>query len=115
MSKLTLTVDERVVSRAKRYAKRRGVSVSALVEGYLASLAESPDISLEDSPPILHRCQTPMKSSEALRYNAGCLAAQAITTLSLFNTQGTGYCQSDSDDLYDVEGFRRRNRRWTRY
>jgi hypothetical protein len=41
MSKLTLSVDERVVLRAKRYAKRRGVSVSAIVEAYLASIAEA--------------------------------------------------------------------------
>jgi hypothetical protein len=38
MSKLTLSVDERVVSRAKRYAKQRGVSVSEMVEAYLAAV-----------------------------------------------------------------------------
>jgi hypothetical protein len=31
MSKLTLSIDDAVVSRAKRYARLRGVSVSALV------------------------------------------------------------------------------------
>lgn len=35
VSKLTLSVDEEVVERAKRYARRRGTSVSRLVEGYL--------------------------------------------------------------------------------
>jgi hypothetical protein len=40
MSKLTLSVDEGVVSRARRYAKQRGVSISAMVEAYLASVAE---------------------------------------------------------------------------
>jgi Family of unknown function (DUF6364) len=40
VAKLTLSVDDRVVSRAKQYAKRRGVSVSAMVEAYLAAVAE---------------------------------------------------------------------------
>jgi len=40
--KLTLSVDDRVVSRAKQYAKRRGISVSKMVEGYLAAVAEPP-------------------------------------------------------------------------
>jgi hypothetical protein len=64
VSKLTLTLDERVVSRAKRYAKRRGVSVSALVEVYLASLAESPDMSREDSPPILQSVRGILKKAD---------------------------------------------------
>ena len=38
--KLTLSVDPAVVSRAKRYAKRQGVSVSRLVEAYLSSISE---------------------------------------------------------------------------
>lgn len=52
MAKLTLSVDGRVVSRAKQYAKRRGVSVSKMVEGYLAAVAE-PASSAADSAPIL--------------------------------------------------------------
>ncbi len=39
MSKLTLSVDEKVVARAKRYAERNGVSVSFLVENYLAEVS----------------------------------------------------------------------------
>jgi hypothetical protein len=39
MPKLTLSVDSRVVSRAKQYAKQRGVSVSQMVEAYLAAVA----------------------------------------------------------------------------
>ena len=39
MAKLTLSVDETVVERAKEFARRRGTSVSALVEGYLDALA----------------------------------------------------------------------------
>ena len=68
MSKLTLSVDERVVSRAKRYAKRRGVSVSAMVEAYLASVAESPDKSPEDSPPILRSVRGILKKADLRAY-----------------------------------------------
>ena len=40
MAKLTLSVDEDVVNRAKRYAKDRGVSVSKVVEDYLSAVGE---------------------------------------------------------------------------
>lgn len=36
--KLTLSVDERVIRRAKRFSKRHGKSVSQLVSEFLASL-----------------------------------------------------------------------------
>ena len=52
MSKLTLSVDERVVKQAKRYAARHGVSVSQLVERFLGILTRPPRASLE-SPPAL--------------------------------------------------------------
>ncbi len=39
MSKLTLSVDDQVVQRAKQYAKERGTSVSELVEGYLDAVS----------------------------------------------------------------------------
>ena len=51
MSKLTLNVAPSVVSRAKRYAKRHGVSISGMVEAYLASVSE-PKAPMED-PPLL--------------------------------------------------------------
>jgi len=40
MSKLTLSVSDRVISDAKRYAKQRGVSISKLVETYLSEVAQ---------------------------------------------------------------------------
>lgn len=51
MAKLTLSVDEAVVRRAKRYAAGRGTSVSALVEHYLDLLARP--LSHEEMPPVL--------------------------------------------------------------
>ena len=49
MSKLTLSVDNQVISRAKRYAKQHGVSVSKMVETYLAAVA-APAPSTPDTP-----------------------------------------------------------------
>jgi hypothetical protein len=42
LSKLTLSVDEKVVRDAKRYAAARGTSVSRLVERYLDLLSNPP-------------------------------------------------------------------------
>jgi hypothetical protein len=53
MSKLTLSVDEQVVARAKRFAARRGTSVSRLVERYLQLLATPPSVPTD--APVLDR------------------------------------------------------------
>jgi hypothetical protein len=37
-TKLTITVDEDVIPRAKRYARRRGVSLSSLIEASLRDM-----------------------------------------------------------------------------
>ena len=50
MAKLTLSVDERIVARAKRYAKQQGVSVSQMVEAYLEAVAESTSPAAQDAP-----------------------------------------------------------------
>jgi Family of unknown function (DUF6364) len=51
MSKLTLSVDEKVVLGAKRYAAARSTSVSQLVERYLALLSKPADVAAQ--PPVL--------------------------------------------------------------
>jgi hypothetical protein len=40
-TKLTLTLDDKVIAGAKRYARAKGRSVSELVESYFKSLTES--------------------------------------------------------------------------
>ena len=42
-TKLTLSLDPAVITRAKRYAKQRGVSVSAMVQTYLAAVSQPVD------------------------------------------------------------------------
>lgn len=51
MTKLTLSVDPKVVQQAKRYARARRISVSRLVENYLQILGHA---GLETAePPVL--------------------------------------------------------------
>jgi hypothetical protein len=67
MSKLTLSVDDRVVSRAKRYAKERGVSISAMVEAYLAAVAEK-SFPVVAETPILHSVRGSLKKADLGEY-----------------------------------------------
>ena len=67
MSKLTLSVDNRVVSRAKRYAKLRGVSVSEMVEAYLAAVAGPPSPATRDAP-ILRSVRGSLKNADMDAY-----------------------------------------------
>lgn len=67
MAKLTLSVDSRVVARAKQYAKRRGVSVSAMVEAYLTAVAE-PHSSAIGAAPILRSVRGVLKNADIDEY-----------------------------------------------
>jgi hypothetical protein len=60
MAKLTLSVDDRVVSLAKRYAERRRTSVSRLVEEYLALVSSPADGS---ATPVLTKLRGLLKGS----------------------------------------------------
>ena len=57
MTKLTLSVDPRIVTRAKAFAQKRGTSVSQLVERYLDAVSHQAalvDLDL-DLPPVTRR------------------------------------------------------------
>ncbi len=66
MSKLTLSVDENVIKRAKRFAEKRGTSVSRLVEQYLDLLARPPR--LEDDTPVLRQLRGILKKGDSKDY-----------------------------------------------
>jgi hypothetical protein len=68
MAKLTLSVDQRVVERAKRYARVRGTSVSGLVEQLLdlaSSGSERPGV----TPPVLGRLRGSLKGADVGDYH----------------------------------------------
>jgi len=53
MPKLTLSVDKRVVERAKRHARAQGLSVSQMVERFLRAATDAPPA--RALPPVLRR------------------------------------------------------------
>ena len=67
MAKLTLSVDDRVVLRAKQYAKRRGVSVSAMVETYLTAVSE-PHSPTTRATPVLRSLRGVLKKADIGEY-----------------------------------------------
>ena len=66
MSKLTLSVDPGVVSRAKRYAKQNGISLSKMVEAYLASISAPP--AAKRMPPVLRSLRGILKKGDPQDY-----------------------------------------------
>lgn len=52
-TKLTLTIDDAVISGAKKYAKNKGKSLSDIVENYLMTLSTNESKEEEISPRIL--------------------------------------------------------------
>jgi len=68
MQKLTLSVDARVVARAKRYARSQGTSVSALVEKML-DLAATPSTRGDSTPAVLARLRGSLKRGAVRDYH----------------------------------------------
>ncbi|MEQ9425642.1 MAG: DUF6364 family protein [Cyclobacteriaceae bacterium] len=50
-TKLTLTIDDRVIDQAKKYAKKQNQSLSKLIENYLKLITQKEDED-EELPPI---------------------------------------------------------------
>jgi hypothetical protein len=51
-TKLTLTIEERVIKTAKKYAQKKGRSLSALIENYLKALATEDSLAGEMTPRV---------------------------------------------------------------
>ncbi|MDP8981504.1 MAG: DUF6364 family protein [Acidobacteriota bacterium] len=68
MSKLTLSVDSSVVSRAKKFAKQQGLSVSQIVETYLTLVSKPIDV--ERAPPVLRSVRGSLKKGDLADYRA---------------------------------------------
>ncbi len=49
-TKLTLRLDSRIISRAKRYAKKRNISLSKMFESYLDSVTKEDNSGIEITP-----------------------------------------------------------------
>jgi hypothetical protein len=51
-TKLTLSISEEVIEKAKRYAKKKGTSISYIVESWLKKLADEEESQKKISPDI---------------------------------------------------------------
>jgi antitoxin component of RelBE/YafQ-DinJ toxin-antitoxin module len=69
MSKLTLSVDKNVISQARRVAKHHGVSISKMVEAYLAAVA-APSERPSWNAPILHSLRGSLKKADIEQHRA---------------------------------------------
>lgn len=49
-TKLTLSFDEAIINKAKRYAERNNISLSRMIEHLLTKVVEKPYQNLEDFP-----------------------------------------------------------------
>ncbi|MEO6720551.1 MAG: DUF6364 family protein [Ferruginibacter sp.] len=52
-TKLTLTIEEKVIDSAKKYANQKGKSLSSIIENYLRSITSNQTKSEEISPKVL--------------------------------------------------------------
>ena len=66
MPKLTLSVDDRVIERAKTYAANRGISVSSLVETLLDLIASPPKA--ESRAPVLAKLRGSLRRGSVAEY-----------------------------------------------
>lgn len=60
-TKLTLTIDESIIQKAKKYAKGKGRSLSDIIENYLNFLVEEKTTPLADTP-ITHSLKGSFKT-----------------------------------------------------
>ena len=68
LTKLTLSVEERVIVRAKRYARTQGTSVSKLVERMLDVAATAPE-SRRGATAVLSRLRGSLKGGSLSDYH----------------------------------------------
>ncbi len=67
-TKLTLTIEDRVIAKAKKYAKTRGRSLSSIVETYLEALTLEDDPTKNKPTPIVDSLRGSFKIPEGKDY-----------------------------------------------
>jgi antitoxin component of RelBE/YafQ-DinJ toxin-antitoxin module len=67
MAKLTLSVDDQVISRAKQFAQQEGISVSEMVETYLSAVS-APARADSGNMPILRSLRGVLKKADVADY-----------------------------------------------
>jgi len=67
-SKLTLTVDKDVVNKAKKYAKKKGRSLSDIIENFLKAITTEEDKDAFEISPIVKSLRGSFKAPEDFDY-----------------------------------------------
>ncbi len=67
-TKLTLTVDQAIIIKAKAYAKEKGRSLSDLIENYLKAITKEQQDTEEDITPIVKSMKGAFKAPEEFEY-----------------------------------------------
>jgi len=63
MAKLTLSIDDGVVLRSKRYARKHGLSISQMVEAYLDAVVK-PSRAVAQDAPVLRSLRSVLKKAD---------------------------------------------------
>ncbi len=64
MTKLTLSIDEKIAKRAKKYARQHRTSVSSMVQTYLDLVSRPPQPTEDDDPPILRKVRGTLRKAD---------------------------------------------------
>jgi predicted CopG family antitoxin len=67
-TKLTLTIEDVVIEKAKKYARQEGRSLSDLVENYLKAITSSTEIKEVELSPIVKSLRGSFKAPEDFDY-----------------------------------------------
>jgi hypothetical protein len=67
-TKLTLTIEQSIIEKAKRYARERERSLSDLIENYLRALTNEKEIDDEDLSPTIKQLRGSFKLSKDFDY-----------------------------------------------
>lgn len=67
-TKLTLTIEEAVVDKAKKYAKDKGASVSGIIENYLKAITGERENQDVEITPIVNSLKGAFKAPDDFEY-----------------------------------------------
>lgn len=67
-TKLTLTIEQSLIKKAKQYAKGKGRSLSDIVENYLKVIIKEENTTVIDSAPITSSLRGSFKATEDFDY-----------------------------------------------
>lgn len=67
-SKLTLTIEQTVIEQAKKYAGRKGRSLSDIVENYLRALSSKEPEKQEELSPVVKSLKGSFKAPDTFDY-----------------------------------------------